>query len=157
MSEAAPDQLLPAICDHCGQVWVPPAIALGPGASNIAISNVSVSPCPSCGGVGHIPDGVYEGTESGVRLVSRLDAAQRRAVGEVFERAQREQLDATELARAIDELAVTQADGADAIRAIAERFAEAWWWGSSTATGEAFVGRYQQDVCWVDSRPPPHR
>ncbi len=119
MADDGAERLLPAICDQCGRIWVPRAIALGAGVQGVTISNVSVSPCPYCGGSGHIPDGVYESTESGVRLITRLDPRQRRAVAEVFERARLEDSDQEELARAIEKLADDQAGNAESVRELA--------------------------------------
>lgn len=50
--------LLPAVCDNCGAFFTPRAINAN-NVRGLTISNVSVGPCPNCGGVGHIPDGVY--------------------------------------------------------------------------------------------------
>lgn len=57
---------LPAVCDNCRQVWMPNAIGMGVGSS-VAIENVSVAPCPYCGGEGHIPDGLYAAATEGIR------------------------------------------------------------------------------------------
>jgi SEC-C motif len=46
---------------------MPNAIALGPG-SNVEIEDVSISPCPYCGGEGHIPDGIYNTAAEGIRV-----------------------------------------------------------------------------------------
>jgi hypothetical protein len=50
--------LLPAVCDNCGAFFTPRAIN-AENVRGLTISNVSVGPCPNCGGMGHIPDGVY--------------------------------------------------------------------------------------------------
>lgn len=50
--------LLPAVCDNCGAFFTPRAIN-AENVQGLTISNVSVGPCPRCGGMGHIPDGVY--------------------------------------------------------------------------------------------------
>lgn len=50
--------LLPAVCDNCGKFFTPRAIN-AENVQNLTISNVRVGPCPKCGGMGHIPDGVY--------------------------------------------------------------------------------------------------
>src|SRR5437899_147236 len=60
---------LPAICDTCYTVWDPHAFNLG-NATNVHIEDVSVGPCPTCGGMGHIPDGVYSATTDAIRVVA---------------------------------------------------------------------------------------
>lgn len=50
---------IPAICG-CGAVWFTRSlVSIGAGAST-RMTNCKVSPCPECGGVGRIPDGMYK-------------------------------------------------------------------------------------------------
>lgn len=49
---------LPAICDNCGLNF-PSGFAIGSGAQ-LMITNNTSGPCPNCGGMGHIPNGIYE-------------------------------------------------------------------------------------------------
>lgn len=55
---------LPAICDNCGAVFL----------SGIAISGMSIGnksgPCPACGGMGSVPDGLYNITGNVIRLLA---------------------------------------------------------------------------------------
>jgi hypothetical protein len=48
---------LPAVCDTCGKFF-PSGIRVE-NSKSIGFSNVTVGPCPRCGGTGHVPDGVY--------------------------------------------------------------------------------------------------
>lgn len=48
---------IPAVCENCGRLF--PSSFYAESVTNLTISNVSVSPCPYCGAVGHIPDGTY--------------------------------------------------------------------------------------------------
>lgn len=49
--------VMPAFCDNCGAIFN--SGFAGEGASNVTITNCMSGPCPRCGGMGHVPDGVY--------------------------------------------------------------------------------------------------
>jgi hypothetical protein len=51
--------LVPAICDSCGTIWGAENI-FGGDAKNLILTGNKVGPCPKCGGLGSIPDGVYD-------------------------------------------------------------------------------------------------
>jgi hypothetical protein len=51
--------MTPAICDSCGAIFGSEGFISGTGATNITITGSKVGPCPNCGGMGSIPDGVY--------------------------------------------------------------------------------------------------
>jgi len=58
---------MPAFCDRCGTVF-------GSGfvfenCSNVSLSGNQSGPCPSCGGMGSIPDGIYDITGSAIKLL----------------------------------------------------------------------------------------
>ena len=59
---------LPAFCDNCGTVF-PSGFAISGGGSATLIGNKS-GPCPACGGMGSVPDGVFNVTGNVVRLLS---------------------------------------------------------------------------------------
>ena len=40
------------------------------GNVRVHIDDVTVAPCPYCGGEGHIPDGLYDGTAEGIRVIA---------------------------------------------------------------------------------------
>jgi hypothetical protein len=61
---------LPAVCESCGRLWTPDNLIGGEG--RIEIADVRVGPCPHCGGMGRIPDGVYDLSRSVTRMVSGL-------------------------------------------------------------------------------------
>ena len=61
---------LPAICNDCARLWVPNAIFMGENVSGIHLDDVTVAPCPYCGGEGHIPDGIYDTTAEGIRVIA---------------------------------------------------------------------------------------
>jgi len=58
---------MPAFCDNCGAIF-------GSGfvfenCRNVTLSGNRVGPCPSCGGMGHVPDGVYDITGNAIKLL----------------------------------------------------------------------------------------
>lgn len=61
---------MPAVCDQCGRAFNS-GIA-GSNSTNIRMSGNRSGPCPSCGGMGTVPDGVYNISERGWELVERL-------------------------------------------------------------------------------------
>lgn len=61
--------MAPAVCDNCGTVF-PSGFAFGPGTSNIRMIGNKSGPCPNCGGMGSIPDGVYDTLGDTLNIVS---------------------------------------------------------------------------------------
>lgn len=60
---------VPAVCDTCGTIW-PTDVSLAQGTSGIGFFGNKASPCPNCGGVGSIPDGIYEFIGETLNIVS---------------------------------------------------------------------------------------
>ena len=60
---------VPAVCDNCGTVFRS-GIALGPGVENMRMTGNKSGPCPSCGGWGSVPDGVYDTVGDTLNIVS---------------------------------------------------------------------------------------
>ena len=63
--------LVPAFCDTCGT-----AFSSGWNIENstgIGFSNCQAGPCPACGGVGHIPDGIFNFIGSTIEILSAPD------------------------------------------------------------------------------------
>jgi hypothetical protein len=50
---------VPGICDECGSVFGAEALT-GAEGRNIKLGGARVGPCPSCGGAGSVPEGVYD-------------------------------------------------------------------------------------------------
>lgn len=42
-------------------------------ARNVSLSGCQSGPCPSCGGMGHVPDGVYDLIDNAIRLLQGPD------------------------------------------------------------------------------------
>lgn len=52
--------MVPAICDRCGGIFGSEGFIGGSSAKNITMVGNQVGPWPNCGGMGSIPDGVYD-------------------------------------------------------------------------------------------------
>jgi hypothetical protein len=87
----------PAICDSCGAVF-PSGFALGGGASAF-FSGSKSGPCPRCGLMGSIPDGLYEVVDDVLRITSDWTAeAQQGLAAELTDARERDDLEAAESA-----------------------------------------------------------
>lgn len=126
--------LLPAICDTCQTVWLPNAIRVE-NSSGISISDVAVSPCPTCGGIGHIPDGVYSATTDTIEVIATtVRSAQSLArLHAVVKRAQRERADAERLAHLLENESAEFKPVAEAVRRQAKRIDIKNWIGIALA------------------------
>ena len=93
-----------AICDTCLTVWVPNAVGLE-GARGVVIENFSVGPCPTCGGTGHIPDGIYSATTDTISVIATsVKSAQALAtLHRILQRAHKEQASAERLAALLED------------------------------------------------------
>jgi RNase P subunit RPR2 len=60
--------LMPAFCDNCGTVFS--SGVYGDNALQTTFVNCTAGPCPKCGGIGHIPDGVYNLVGSAIEFLS---------------------------------------------------------------------------------------
>lgn len=59
---------IPAFCDTCGAVFNSGIFA--ENSTNISFSGCSAGPCPNCGGMGHIPDGVFNFIGNTIEILS---------------------------------------------------------------------------------------
>jgi hypothetical protein len=59
---------VPAVCDNCGTLF--PSRIEAVNSTNVSFYGCGASPCPSCGGNGHIPDGVYNFIGNTIELLS---------------------------------------------------------------------------------------
>lgn len=60
--------VIPAFCNTCGGIF--PSGFAAENSTGISFSNCSSGPCPVCGGMGHIPDGVYNFIGNTIQLLS---------------------------------------------------------------------------------------
>lgn len=59
---------VPAVCNSCGAIFASGIEATN--STNVSFTNCSAGPCPACGGMGHIPDGVYNFIGNTIELLS---------------------------------------------------------------------------------------
>lgn len=126
---------LPAICDTCLTVWDPHAFNIS-GATNVHIEDVTVSPCPKCGGVGHIPDGIYSATTDTITvLVATAQSARSlAALAGVLQRAREQHANAEQVARLLEEEKSTDLKPmATVVRRLPKRLDVKYWIGITLA------------------------
>jgi SEC-C motif-containing protein len=95
---------LPAICDTCSTVWDPHALNIS-NATDIHIADVTVGPCPNCGGTGHIPDGIYSATTDTIKVIatSARSVQSLERLRRILEHARSQRASAAELAQTLEE------------------------------------------------------
>jgi hypothetical protein len=59
---------IPAFCDSCGTAF--PSGFFFENASKVTLSGNRSGPCPRCGGMGHIPDGVFNFIGNTIEILS---------------------------------------------------------------------------------------
>jgi hypothetical protein len=60
--------VVPAFCDSCGAIF--PSGILVENSTHIQFSGGRAGPCPNCGGMGHIPDGIFNIIGSTIKLLT---------------------------------------------------------------------------------------
>jgi uncharacterized protein YecA (UPF0149 family) len=60
--------ILPAFCDTCGTAFSSGIFV--ENSTNISFSGNKSGPCPQCGGMGHVPDGVFNFIGSTIEILS---------------------------------------------------------------------------------------
>lgn len=83
---------IPAVCSNCGALFYAPNLVGGSG--KVEFRNSRLGPCPVCGGVGDIIDGVYDAATNTARLLisSATKPHQLKKLEEIFLAAQRQEL-----------------------------------------------------------------
>jgi hypothetical protein len=61
--------MVPAICDRCGGIFGFKGFIGGSNVKNITMVGNKVGPCPNCGGMGSIPDGVYDIQDDTLKVI----------------------------------------------------------------------------------------
>jgi hypothetical protein len=66
-----------AFCENprCGAVFAARNIFGGSGSANISLKDIGVGPCPRCGGMGRVPDGIYRYSSGALRLLTGPDVS----------------------------------------------------------------------------------
>jgi hypothetical protein len=59
---------IPAFCDTCGAVFHSGIVV--ENSTNVTFSGNRAGPCPACGGIGHIPDGVFNFIGNTIEILS---------------------------------------------------------------------------------------
>jgi hypothetical protein len=59
---------IPAFCDTCGTAF--PSGFFFENSTNVTLSGNKSGPCPNCGGMGHVPDGVFNFIGSTIEILS---------------------------------------------------------------------------------------
>ena len=60
--------VIPAICDNCGTLF--DSGFHFENARNVKLSGNKASPCPNCGGIGSVPDGLYNFLDGSIELIT---------------------------------------------------------------------------------------
>jgi SEC-C motif len=60
--------IVPAFCDNCGTPF--PSGFNFENSFHISLSGVTSSPCPKCGGIGHVPDGLFNFVGNTIEILS---------------------------------------------------------------------------------------
>ena len=88
---------IPAVCSSCGALFYAPNLVGGTGT--VEFRNSRLGPCPVCGGVGDIIDGVYNAATNTARLLisSATKPHQLKKLHEIFVAAQKQNLSREEI------------------------------------------------------------
>ena len=115
-------------------MWDPHAINIS-GASNVHIEDVTVSPCPKCGGVGHIPDGIYSATTDTITVLVTTAQSSRSlaALAAVLQRARQQRANAEQVARLLEQESIDLKPIAALVRRLPKRLDIKYWIGITLA------------------------
>lgn len=94
---------VPAVCDNCGTIF--PSGFEVRNSTNISFSGCGAGPCPVCGGMGHIPDGVYNFLGNTIEFLSgpSRSIAELERLAALLERAKTSNATSQAVAKEIDE------------------------------------------------------
>ena len=95
---------IPAFCQNCGAVF--PSGFHFENVEQLTLSGNKSGPCPVCGEMGEIPDGVFTVTEDTIELISGPERTveQLRRLAEVLRKAQGEGSDKEEIQREVSKI-----------------------------------------------------
>ena len=93
---------LPAFCNSCGSVFKSGIYV--ENSIDIGFSNCSAGPCPVCGGMGHIPDGVYNFIGDTIELLSgsQRTVAELKRLAIILSEARKDRLSSEEIISKVD-------------------------------------------------------
>ncbi len=95
---------IPAFCQNCGTVF--PSGFHFENVEQLTLAGNESGPCPVCGEIGEIPDGVFTVTENTIELISGPERTveQLQRLAEVLRRAQGDGSDKEEIQRAVSKI-----------------------------------------------------
>lgn len=78
--------MAPGVCDECGAIFGA-EILTGARGHNIQLGGARIGPCPSCGGIGSVPEGTFDLVDDTLRVVKAavIDETAFNAIIEVLE------------------------------------------------------------------------
>lgn len=93
---------VPAVCDNCGAIF--PSTYEVNNSTNITFSGCASGPCPACGHMGHIPDGVYNFIGNTIELLSgpARTVAELQRLAAILKNAKEKQSSHQEISKEID-------------------------------------------------------
>jgi len=134
---------LPAVCDKCLTVWDPHVVNLS-HATDVHIQDVTVGPCPNCGGTGHIPDGIYSATTDTIRVMvtTAKSAESLRLLAQILRRARDQSATREELAKSLDQAPTEDFKPfADLVRGLPKKIAIKDWIAIALAVAALLQGQ----------------
>lgn len=84
---------IPAVCDNCGLIF-PSGFNLSKNAQNAYFDGCTSGPCPNCGSMGHVPNGVYNFIGSTINVLSgtTITKIELQRLSEILKSAQKEKV-----------------------------------------------------------------
>lgn len=94
---------IPAVCDDCGAMF--PSGLVFENARNVTLAGNRSGPCPNCGGMGHIPDGVYDFVDGAITLLRGPErtVSELQRLAAILRRARDQQAHPSDVAKSIRE------------------------------------------------------
>ena len=94
---------IPAVCSTCGSLFFAPNLV--GGAGQVEFHGSRLSPCPVCGGVGDIIDGVYNAATNTARLIisTATKPQQLKALEAIFLAAKKDKLSSDQINARVQE------------------------------------------------------
>jgi len=98
--------IIPAFCESCGMAFSSGCVA-APGAS-VRFEGVCSGPCPGCGKMGIIPDGLYQFTNDAIRIITSAKSKnQTQKLIEILNNSRKRNATANDISKSIREEAPT--------------------------------------------------
>ena len=94
---------VPAVCNSCDTIF--PSGIEATNSTNIGFEGCGAGPCPKCGGMGHIPDGLYNFIGNTIELLSgpTRTVAELQRLAEILKQARAEGASPEQISKKIEE------------------------------------------------------